>query len=282
MTFEPRRARNFFLLSEMNWTAARSVLPQLLRSSPVSKIVLSLFLVTVALFHGTASSGEEPKPGALPDSNQSAAKSDSIERSGKSGIPAVATAASPKVVRYARHLLTKYDANHDGQLQQDEWRSFHGHPESIDVDGDGIVTFDELTRWIADYGRRKQIGVPVGLSQIEEPGRTLPSETRVMSDPEANEGDAQRPGGSPGERRRDLKYFVPNKRLPAGLPDWFMARDLDGDGQLTPAEFSPAGLAAELADFANLDANGDQILTAKECVRKTSGKTGSSSKDPNK
>ena len=97
-----------------------------------------------------------------------------------------------------------------------------------------------------------------------------------MAGDKSSDPDAIPPGG----RRRDLKFYVPSKRLPAGLPDWFLARDLDGDGQLTAAEYSPTSLAAELAEFSNYDLNGDGILTAKECVRKTSSKASGAAKDP--
>ena len=186
--------------------------------------------------------------------------------------------ASPKVARYTQSLLAKYDQNQDGKLQQKEWEQFRGHPELIDLDGDGVVTRDELIDWIADYGRRKNqsIGVPAihSADGMTEPGKK--SEPDEQADVARVSSESDSGAVTAGPRRRDLQYFVPAKRLPAGLPDWFLTRDLDGDGQLTAAEFSPMGLAAELAEFAAYDLNADGILTAKECVRKATGKPAAS------
>jgi hypothetical protein len=192
------------------------------------------------------------------------------------------TATTPKVVRYARHLLVQYDRNRDGRLQQNEWHAMKGQPEFIDEDGDGEISLEELIRWVADYGRRKRIGVPVGIDSADSKHPALQSDTRADDDPSAKPSNVESSIGSPGERRRDLKFYVPTKRLPPGLPDWFLAKDIDGDGQLTAGEFSPAGLAAELAEFSSYDANGDGVLTAKECVRKSSGKPAARSKEPDK
>ncbi|MCA9098347.1 MAG: hypothetical protein KDA36_08175, partial [Planctomycetaceae bacterium] len=69
-------------------------------------------------------------------------------------------------------------------------------------------------------------------------------------------------------RRRETQFYVRPSRLPEGLPDWFLQRDLDGDAQLTPAEFSPGALGSELSEFDRLDANSDGVVTAAECVRR--------------
>jgi len=181
----------------------------------------------------------------------------------------VSTPASvpPKVARYVSYLISRHDRNGDGLLQKEEWRELQGHPELIDVNGDGIIDRDELNHWVADYGRRKRIGVPA------LPPLAVPSEAAANSGESVEvmgrDSTSEVPERLPNERRRDLKFFVPAKRLPQGLPEWFLAKDLDGDGQLTTGEFSPAGLAAELEDFTHFDANGDGVLTAKECVRKS-------------
>ncbi len=55
--------------------------------------------------------------------------------------------------------------------------------------------------------------------------------------------------------------------LPRGLPDWFMERDTDGDGQLTINEFAPDGSAAQRRLFAEYDQNGDGVITPEEVLR---------------
>ena len=55
--------------------------------------------------------------------------------------------------------------------------------------------------------------------------------------------------------------------MPNGLPEWFVERDLDGDGQLTLAEFPPAGRPEESLDFESFDENRDGVITSLEGAR---------------
>jgi Ca2+-binding EF-hand superfamily protein len=66
--------------------------------------------------------------------------------------------------------------------------------------------------------------------------------------------------------RRGRKYYVSPAALPSGLPDWFIERDKNGDGQLTLDEFAPDGSAAERRRFHELDKNGDGVITPDEVV----------------
>ena len=178
-----------------------------------------------------------------------------------------------KVLRYSQYLLNLYDTDRDGVLQKSEWKRMHGKPELIDANGDGEISVEEMTRWVAGYGRRKQSG------NTAPTETTIPESTQPNSKPTAApETDAppQAASASNGERLADrskeTKYYVSPKRLPAGLPEWFVQRDLDGDGQLTFSEYSPNSVAAELVEFEGYDANGDGVVTAKECTQKNSDK----------
>lgn len=182
-------------------------------------------------------------------------------RTGRTSIPM-------KIRRYCHRILSKQDMNSDGVLQVHEWNSLPGDFPLADANGDRTVDLDELTRWTADYGRHRKIGVsrelpqPIAVASAEIPGAEV--------DDHSNAAPATT---STSERRRDLKFFVSEKRLPAGLPDWFVARDEDGDAQLTIAEFSPTGAAADIAEFARYDANRDGVMTARECVGRAGEKS---------
>ena len=242
-------------------------------SNGVFVLGLCLCLIAVPIW------GEEPPVGkethAIPQSDPTGEMAIPSSKRVKSVGQHPNPAATPKVARYAQSLFAKYDQNQDGKLQKKEWERFQGHPELIDLNRDDVVTRDELIDWIADYGRRKNqsIGVPAihSADGMTESGKK--SEPDEQADVARVNSESDSGAVNAGPRRRDLQYFVPAKRLPAGLPDWFLTRDLDGDGQLTAAEFSPMGLAAELAEFAAYDLNADGILTAKECVRKATGKS---------
>lgn len=201
----------------------------------------------------------------------------------------------PKIHRYAQYLMSLYDQNRDGQLQEHEWKAMHGHPELIAPDGNGVITLQELTTWVSDYGRRKAARNSVEQnsgSTSSSPKRPASGADGMKDSPSpldqavdgsisvleqsasgesANETN-ENAQGTPIEKRRDQKFYVSDKRLPAGLPDWFFARDKDGDGQLTVSEYLTTGGASEQAEFNKLDANGDGVVTAKECVRKAADK----------
>jgi Ca2+-binding EF-hand superfamily protein len=61
--------------------------------------------------------------------------------------------------------------------------------------------------------------------------------------------------------------------LPKGLPDWFMEK-VDGDGQVTMAEFTTAWTPEKLAEFNRYDLNHDGIITAEECLKVEKAKAG--------
>ena len=214
----------------------------------------------------------EPPPSSLQVKEESAIEIPE-RRSSEQSAGSRETSIPSKVNRYAKYLLTKYDHNRDGVLQKDEWKAMHGHPELIDFEGTGVITLDELTQWIADYGQRKRIGVPHELEA--EAGHTSQTKPASSKDEDSATNPAN-PNSTAGDRRRDQKFFVPSNRLP-----WFLARDQDGDGQLTVGEFSPTGTAADLAEFNTYDANGDGVITAKECVHKGAEKTATTTKDTN-
>jgi len=183
--------------------------------------------------------------------------------------PQTARPIPMKIRRYCRWLLTKHDLNGDGVLQENEWRALQGQPQRIDSNGDRTIDLDELIRWTADYGSKREIGVP----------HELPAPISATKDPESTGQNAEQESTNANSqssgRRRDAKFYVPDKRLPAGLPEWFLARDEDGDAQLTLAEFSPSGLASDAAEFARYDVNRDGMMTAQECVGRPSEKSAS-------
>lgn len=81
----------------------------------------------------------------------------------------IAPAVSGKVVRYAAWLMQQYDSNGDGCLQEEEWKKMHGAPQAIDIDGDLIITLDELVRFLALYGENRTIHHPDPIKRYHQP-----------------------------------------------------------------------------------------------------------------
>ncbi len=61
-----------------------------------------------------------------------------------------------------------------------------------------------------------------------------------------------------------LREYAVSPIVVRGTPAWFLARDKNGDGQLTILEFTPDLTAQGLALFGKYDRDGDQMITAEE------------------
>lgn len=256
----------------------RSASPQLHSSTRAasrssSQLLLSAVFAGIALTVCNADAADEPKSTTQPTAETPpvAVPEKVLPEKRTSSNPTVLKEASTpsKIIRYSNYLLNLYDANHDGVLQSSEWKTMHGKPELMDTNGDGEITVEEITRWVAGYGRRKQSG---GVTSPESTHDAIPTTKPMTNETDAPPQSAAAPNGErQGERSKETKYYVSPKRLPAGLPEWFVQKDSDGDGQLTFTEYSPNNVAAELIEFESYDLNGDGVVTAKECVNKNSG-----------
>jgi Ca2+-binding EF-hand superfamily protein len=181
------------------------------------------------------------------------------------------------------------DQDGDGQITLQEWRkagkSF-GEFRRYDLNGDGILTADEVLRYLKLEAAPKPAKGP---TRVLPEG--LPPWFRAMD----QDGDGQitlkewRNGGKPVSefRQYDLNgdgiltadevlHFLkkarepkpdngPGSVLPKGLPSWFKALDKDGDGQITLQEWRNA--AKPVNEFRQYDLNGDGIITSEEVLR---------------
>ena len=91
-----------------------------------------------------------------------------------------------------------------------------------------------------------------------------PADVAVQS-PAAAAASPDSPAAPPS--RKSGRFLKPTERLPKGLPDWFAAKDTDGDGQVTMAEFASEWTPEKIAEFARYDLNHDGIITAAECLK---------------
>jgi hypothetical protein len=157
-------------------------------------------------------------------------------------------AANAKLRRLAKSMLAQYDKNKSGQLEREEWSRMRGKPKEADRNGDGVLSLDELADHLAGYGSRRKVHAGPRSS---------------VSHKASNQ--AQNPDGT----RRTFRFLSPHERLPKGLPDWFVPKDANLDGQVSMAEFSSDWPWGKLQEFARHDLNGDGLIVPKECLRAT-------------
>lgn len=131
-----------------------------------------------------------------------------------------------KSQHYAKTLLRKLDANQNGALQKEEWAK-RPDLKGADRNGDTTIALDELTAWVLESAQKGVAGV------------------------------------NPSSFYRAL---TPKERLPDGLPEWFARKDIDGDGQVSMAEYSSVWSEQTVAEFVRHDLNGDGFVTPTECL----------------
>ncbi len=207
-----------------------------------------------------------------------------------------------KCLRLAQRLVKKYDRDGKGSLPAKQWPARLGNLADIDANHDGVVTVDELAKYLARYARLHPLRSPeTAWQHLPQPPADLfrpvtpaedahktpatgsngqPPNDQPMPSPnapghEATSADDKKAGKAQGPARRAAdatkKFYVSPSAFPPGLPDWFHQLDTDGDGQLTLGEFAPDGSAARRRLFRRYDQNGDGVITPDEVLRFNQG-----------
>ncbi|MBX7165142.1 MAG: hypothetical protein K1X74_02220 [Pirellulales bacterium] len=179
-------------------------------------------------------------------------------REGEEPQAPVPTNISSKIRRYAEVVVSQYDVDNDGRLSPTEYAAMPGEPAMADLNADGILEAHEIAARVAVYSRRRLIRlmpVPVEPTQPTEPGAAPVATAAPSGDPSAAELELA---------RRARQFYVPERNLPTGLPDWFLASDTNGDAQISMAEFSARWSGTELHRFEQYDTDRDGLITAAE------------------
>ena len=173
---------------------------------------------------------------------------------------------STKVLRYAMRIIARHDANGDGVLEHSETKTMRGDPARADLNGDGRIPAREFAQYVANHGRADaEYGFSSRPRSAKE-GRYPPSLLRPMtSDTPAESESGEAPpatesepaaGPEPVEEIDPAARTFHVRQSPGGLPSWFAARDANGDGQVSMAEYAPNATHLDVATFARMDATG--------------------------
>ncbi len=143
-----------------------------------------------------------------------------------------------------------------------------GDPRNDDLNGDEMLTAEELAIRIAVYGHRRLIRL-MPERRVDETLALSETTSDVSSTGQAStaEPDAAAIQAERDRLARARQFYVRSSRLPSGLPEWFVEGDSNGDAQMSMAEFSAKWSSSELDQFDLYDHNRDGIITAKECAR---------------
>ena len=174
-----------------------------------------------------------------------------------------------KILRIAQQLVQRLDRNSDQKIDAAEWAALASASALPDRDADGTADLQEMADWLARYGRGQRLWLGA-VSTGTRPTAAPEPPTTPLS---AADKTTATVSGNPASRLRSQRFFVPPEAIPTGLPEWFAARDADGDGQLTLSEYSPHGVPTEVRDFSTWDADGDGVVTASEYLARGASRT---------
>jgi Ca2+-binding EF-hand superfamily protein len=181
--------------------------------------------------------------------------------------PRLANGTVPATVQadQARKLFQRFDANGDGVLTTDEMpddlRADRGR---WDTNRDGLIDQAEYATY--HLGRLRHLSEQVVAGQIDlKLKRGGPGTDPQPADP-TRPADPIPPADVPATDTIEKRPVVARAgRLPPGLPDWFVKLDSDGDGQIGLYEWKTS--SRPLAEFSDIDRNGDGLITPDEMLR---------------
>jgi len=158
---------------------------------------------------------------------------------------------TPADIKEAEDRISRYDRNKDGYLSGDELSSrWSGNPLDFDRNGDGKLSASEL----AVRAARMRI------AQVE----VAKSQNRKESD--QRDRRSSKPAEIPDPYNGRKSFATMTRALPEGLPGWFAEKDIDGDQQVSMAEYSKNWTKSLVVEFGSFDLNGDGFVTPQECL----------------
>lgn len=158
---------------------------------------------------------------------------------------------TPADLKEAEDRLERYDRDKNGFLAGDELSSrWSGNPLDFDRNGDGKLSVSELAVRAA---RMRVAQVEVAKSQN-------------LKQSDKRDSRAAKPAEIPDPYKGRKSFASLSRKLPEGLPGWFAEKDVDGDQQISMAEFSKSWTDSLVAEFQGFDLNGDGLVSAQECL----------------
>ncbi|HZZ27380.1 MAG TPA: EF-hand domain-containing protein [Pirellulales bacterium] len=179
-------------------------------------------------------------------------------------------AEDAKIRGYATSMMKQYDKNSNGVLEKEEWSQnsmISGNPARYDKNGDGKITLDELVDGLKNWNRPDESNSAASAANNRGSSAAAPSDAGGGNPGGRGYGRRQDTGGRSASSGTGKHFLTPKERLPDGLPDWFAADDVKGDGQVTMSEFASTWTEAKLAEFAKYDLNGDGVITPDEVLK---------------
>ncbi len=153
----------------------------------------------------------------------------------------------------ARNTMSKYDRNKDGILDRAERDANHrwlDDPMQYDINRDDRISLSELALRYAHHDKS---------AREREEGKS--SDRRRRRDDDEDEVPAVEVVYG---TRRETPYVTNEESLPEGLPDWFIEKDANKDGQLSMAEYLGDITPDAVAEFTKMDRDDNGVVNPAE------------------
>ncbi len=224
--------------------------------------------------------------GSERERGQSSSSESAAENAPKNPAPSSSTRSMDgRMSAYVDGVFQKYDKNSDNQLDKDELATVK--VQFKDTDGDGIISRDEATNFVA--GAQKS-GGSVSPAYIEGQRESRNRRSSQSSNNErSNEENANKENPNEESANEENANIVPGDVVMSGktayggdslsrqtdgdrrdgASDKFMKLDGNNDGQLQMNEFSNGKEWSDdlYKDFVGADGNGDGVITPGEFDR---------------
>ncbi len=111
--------------------------------------------VPVAIPHGTVPNFSSPHTPSYSTQSENEFYQQMLDRRDDT----LAPNAPAKLRFYSDYIMNKYDKNKDGLLQESEWKTLPG-AQGIDVNGDFVLSSDEILYYLVRYSQKRTIFYP--------------------------------------------------------------------------------------------------------------------------
>jgi hypothetical protein len=203
------------------------------------------------------------------------------------GTSKTSTAGKSPAESQAADVVRRFDTDGDGILHKEEWKAVEnemgwkggGGHRKADFNLDDFISREELAAFISlqdpanptgggPGGPPGGPGRPGPGGPMRGPPGTQPLNSASGARPWTTGSTAQTSGADTAtETRRSYRFLTPAERLPEGLPEWFLPKDRNLDGQVAMSEFETDWTEDRLAEYGRHDLNQDGVITPAECLK---------------